>query len=211
LITEPWTVLVVRELLRGNERRADIARGIPKMSPSLLGSRLRALELRGLVSAVAGEREKSYRLTEAGRELRPIVEELGRWGQRWLDRPRLADLDPQLLVYDICREIDRARLPDRPLTVELDFTDVTQPRRWWLSLSTGEVSIRQGTGGTVAAVRLTCSPGTLAGVWLGHATWLEAVRDQAIMLVGDSAAVRSLIDCLGLSRYAAVPRAEDSR
>jgi DNA-binding HxlR family transcriptional regulator len=208
VITEPWTVLIVRELLCGNERRADISRGIPKMSPSLLGARLRALERRGLVSCVAGDRgEKRYRLTPAGKELRPIVEQLGRWGQRWLDRPRLGDLDPEMLVYDICREIDRARLPDRPLTVEVDFTDATQPRRWWLSLSAGEISIREGLTGTGAAVWLTCTLGALAGVWLGHVTWLQAVKDRAIMLTGDSAAVRSLIDCLGLSRYAKVPRA----
>ncbi|HEY7596595.1 MAG TPA: helix-turn-helix domain-containing protein [Actinophytocola sp.] len=209
VITEPWTVLIVRELLRGNERRPDIAKGLPRMSASLLAARLRALEQRGLVACLAGDRgEKRYKLTVAGQELRPIVDQLGRWGQRWLDRPRLGDLDPELLVYDICREIDRARLPDRPLTVDVDFTDATQPRRWWLSLSATEINIRQVTTPIGATVRLTCTLGALAGVWLGHVTWLQAVREQAIMLGGEAAAIRSLIECLGLSRYAKVPRAE---
>jgi DNA-binding HxlR family transcriptional regulator len=209
MITDPWTVLIVRELLCGNERRADIAKGLPKMSASLLGARLRALEVRGLVTHVDGDRgERRYRLTAAGRELRPVVEQLGRWGQRWLDRPRLGDLDPELLVYDICREIDRARLPADPLTVEIDFTDAMEARRWWLSLSAGEVRIRPTASGTAVTLRLSCTLGALAAVWLGHLTWLQAVRDRAIMLAGDAVAIRSLIDCFGASRFSTVPRAD---
>lgn len=201
VVTEPWTILIVRELLRGNETRTEIARGLPKISASLLGARLRTLESRGLITHLPGDRGvRRYRLTAAGEELRPIVEQLGRWGQRWLDSPRLGDLDPELLVYDICREIDRTRLPAVPLTVEVDFTDAAQPRRWWLRLSAEEIGIRQEP--VDATVRLTCTLGALAGVWLGHLSWLQAVRDRAIMLTGDSAAVRSLIGCLGTSRYA---------
>lgn len=207
VITEPWTLLVVRELLGGSERRADIAKGLPRMSASLLGARLRTLEGHGLVIHFPGDRgERCYRLTAAGRELRPIVEQLGRWGQRWLDTPRLGDLDPELLVFDICREIDRARLPADPLTVEVDFADAPPPRRWWLTLSATEVATRPSAHDTTAEVRVNCTLGALAGVWLGHLSWLEAARDRVIMLAGDTAAIRTLIDCLGTSRFAAVPR-----
>jgi DNA-binding HxlR family transcriptional regulator len=206
VITEPWTVLVVRELLRGNERHADIARGIPKMSASLLSARLRALESAGLITRLAGNKGgKRYRLTAAGQELRPIIDQLGRWGQRWLRSPRLGDLDPELLMYDVCREIDRARLPAEPLTVEIDFTDAMRPRRWWLSLSAREIRIRPLASQTVATVQLTCTLGAMAGVWLGHVSWLQAVKDGTIVLAGDAAGIRSLIGCLGVSRYAEVP------
>jgi hypothetical protein len=114
-------------------------------------------------------------------------------------------------VYDICREIDHARLPAEPLTVEVDFTDAVRPRRWWLSLSAAEVRIRPMTSRTSATIRLTSTLGALAGVWLGHLTWLQAVRDRTIMLTGDVAAIRSLIDCVGVSRYASVPRATTLR
>ena len=209
LVSEPWTLLVVRELLRGNERRADIAKGLPRMSASLLTVRLRTLENCGLVTGLAGDRgEKRYRLTSAGRELQSVVEQLGRWGQRWLDRPRLDDLDPALLVYDISRQIDRTRLPRTPLVIEVTFTDTArQRRRWWLSLSEGMVSIRRTEPGKRVAARVACTPGALADIWLGHQTWLQAVRDHAIRVTGDAAAIRSLIDCVGTSPYAVVPRA----
>lgn len=201
VVSEPWTLLILRELLHGGERRTELARGLPKITPTLLGARLRSLERLGLVTRDGGR----YRLTEAGRGLAPVVEELGRWGRRWLDRPRLDELDPRLLVFDICRGIDRDRLPPRPLTVEVDFADSPPPRRWSLALSATEVAVREGESGEPAAVRLSCTIGALANVWLGHLSWLEAVRDRSIVLAGDPAAVRSLIDCLGASRYA-VPR-----
>jgi DNA-binding HxlR family transcriptional regulator len=53
VISEPWTVLVVRELLRGSELRADIAKGLPKMSDSMLSARLRNLESRGVLTPSA--------------------------------------------------------------------------------------------------------------------------------------------------------------
>lgn len=207
VLTEPWTLLIVRELLCGSERRADLVKGLPKVSTSLLASRLRALESHGVITHHVGHHgEKCYRLTSAGQELRPIVEHLGRWGQRWLDRPRVGDLDPELLVFDICREIDSARLPADPLTVEVDFVDAPQARRWWLALSASEIIADQNARQD-AAVRLTCTLGALAGIWLGHVSWLQAVQDRIIMLTGDRTAVRSLIDCLGASRFAAERRA----
>lgn len=203
VLTEPWTLLVLRELMHGSERRTEIARGLPKISDSMLGARLRTLVTGGVVTQEKGHGgEKRYRLTEAGQALRPVLDQLGRWGQRWLERPRLADLDPESLLFDICREIDRTRLPARPLTVDVDLADAPPPRRWSLVLSTEEVTARRGERDEPGEVRLSCTIGALADVWLGHVSWLDAVREQVVVLSGDPAAVRSLIDVLGSSRYA---------
>lgn len=210
VLTETWTLLIVRELLHGSERRSELAQGLPKLSRSLLGDRLRTLERLGVVTSRAGaDGEKRYRLTEAGHELAPIVAQLGRWGQRWLDSPRVGDLDPELLMFDICREIDPGRLPAQPLTVEIDFVDASAARRWWLVLSQFGATARRAQPGTAISVRVTCTLGALTGVWLGHTSWLEAVRDQTVMLAGEPGAVRSMIDSVGTSRYARTPKPSD--
>ncbi len=49
VLTERWTPLVVRELLRGSTRFKDLRRGVPLMSPSLLSKRLKTLERVGVV------------------------------------------------------------------------------------------------------------------------------------------------------------------
>lgn len=207
VVTESWTLLVLRELMRGAERRADIARGVPGMSARLLGARLRGLVALGVVEHLP-EGDDRYRLTEAGHELRPIVEQLGGWGQRWLPAPRLGDLDAELLLFDICREIDEDRLPERPLNVQFDIVDAPPPRRWWVTLSVaGGAAVRHTEpDASTSAVRLRCTLGALTGAWLGRHSWLSAVREQRIVLVGDPAEVRTVIDCLGVSRYAAEPR-----
>src|SRR5512140_1176767 len=78
-----WTLVLIRELVAGSTRFNDLRRGVPKMSPTQLSQRLRQLEFWGIVDRhpVPGERGAyDCRLTEAGNELRPLVEGLGIWG-----------------------------------------------------------------------------------------------------------------------------------
>src|SRR4029453_1475681 len=59
--------------------------GVPLMSPTLLAGRLEQLEDAGIVRSVARPRGRGreYHLTAAGEELRPLIDCLGEWGQRW--------------------------------------------------------------------------------------------------------------------------------
>lgn len=78
LLCERWTLLVVRELVCGSRHFNDLRRGVPRMSPALLARRLRQLEHNGIVRRLAqGRRGSAYELTQAGHELRPLVERMG--------------------------------------------------------------------------------------------------------------------------------------
>jgi DNA-binding HxlR family transcriptional regulator len=105
VIAERWTPLVIRELLSGSHRFNDIQRGVPLMSPALLTKRLKNLELCDIIerrSLAGGGHE--YHLTQAGEELRPWVELMGVWGQRWVRRPVTPEeADPALLMWDMRR------------------------------------------------------------------------------------------------------------
>src|SRR5438309_6881123 len=92
-----WTVVLLRELLAGSTRFNDLRKGVPRMSPALLSKRLKDLEQAGIVERRSDPASggQDYHLTEAGRDLRPVVETLGVWGQRWLEtRVSLRNLDP---------------------------------------------------------------------------------------------------------------------
>ena len=85
LVGEKWSLLVVRELTYGVRRFAEIARntGAPR---DVLTSRLRSLEAAGVIRRVQYEERPprfEYRLTDAGRELQPILVSLTQWGDRW--------------------------------------------------------------------------------------------------------------------------------
>lgn len=206
LLVEPWTVLVLREMLRGREQRSEIAAGLPRMSESLLVKRLRTLVTHGLVEQVPGRgREKMYRLTEAGRAIGPVVDQLGRWGQRWLGTPGLADLDVELLLRDICAQM-ADRLPDGVLTAEVKVTDAPSAGRWWLVLSSSGATVQGTAPAWQPDVWLHCTLSGLAAVWLGKQSLSAAVRDHTVVLAGPSGAIRSLITCIGVDRYAGVAR-----
>ncbi|MEZ4498791.1 MAG: helix-turn-helix domain-containing protein [Thermomicrobiales bacterium] len=92
VLAEKWTMLVLRELLAGSHRFNDLQRGVPLMSASLLSQRLRSLEQWGLIvrQQDPGQRGHSYRLTEAGQALGPIIHDgIGVvWGMTHMHKPR---------------------------------------------------------------------------------------------------------------------------
>jgi DNA-binding HxlR family transcriptional regulator len=102
LLDERWTMAVVRELLLGSRHFNKPRRGVPRMSPALLPKRLCTLTRTGTRTGVVERRDDgprvTYALTEAGRELEPIVDALGQWGIRWIpelgDDLDLCDFDP---------------------------------------------------------------------------------------------------------------------
>ncbi len=86
ILGEPWTLLVIREAFLGTrqfgafERELGIARNI-------LSDRLKKLVDHGLLKrqpSTSDKRVVEYRLTEAGRELTPVLVGLTQWSKRWL-------------------------------------------------------------------------------------------------------------------------------
>src|SRR5207302_10932890 len=110
--------------------------GVPRMSPALLSQRLKDLEGAGIVtrqlSAEPGVFE--YRLTESGRELGPLVEAFGIWGQRRIESNlSLQHLDVDLLMWDMRRNLDITPMPARRSVVEFAYPKLPAAlRRFWL-------------------------------------------------------------------------------
>ena len=91
VIADRWTPLIIRELVLGNTRFNDIARGLPGISRSLLVQRLKHLERKGVIETWPSRsgRGSEYHLTPAGKDLEPVLIALGRWAVVWM----YSDLD----------------------------------------------------------------------------------------------------------------------
>lgn len=82
---DKWTLLVVRDLLRGRNTYgalADSPEGIPT---NILADRLRRMEEAGLIAAVPYQRRPvryAYSLTEKGQGLSEVLTAVARWGHR---------------------------------------------------------------------------------------------------------------------------------
>jgi DNA-binding HxlR family transcriptional regulator len=92
LIGDKWTLLVVRDLLRGKRRYGDLAASSEHIPTNILADRLRKLERAGLVEKVRySERPPryEYRLTTQGRDLQPAIRSLAAWGLRYVSGTRV--------------------------------------------------------------------------------------------------------------------------
>ena len=206
-----WTVVLIRELVAGSTRFNDLRRGLPKMSPTLLAQRLRELECSGVVERVSVPGARGvydYRLTAAGRELQPIVEAIGSWGQRWVqsDAALGANLDPTLLMWDMRRNLRTAPLPKRRSVIEFHFKDAPRATRyWWLVVEPqGDVDLCMVDPGFDVDLLVSTNLQTMTSIWMGLTTVADASRQ--LEFSGDREIARKMQSWLGLSPFASVPR-----
>jgi DNA-binding HxlR family transcriptional regulator len=92
VVGHKWTLLVVQVLREGPRRFTEIERSIGEANPKMVTARLRELEAAGIVSRTVYAEvppRVEYALTERGRELRPALDALRRWGARLPRRTRL--------------------------------------------------------------------------------------------------------------------------
>jgi DNA-binding HxlR family transcriptional regulator len=194
IFADRWTPLIVRELILGSHRFNEIERGLPGISRSLLASRLRDLEHAGILERLPGAQSNvaEYHLSDAGRDLKAVVEALGAWGVRWaFGEPKPEELDPGLLVWRIHQRIDRELLPERRTVVEFEFTG---PRgsRVWLVLEPREVSVCVTPPKFDADLIVHADLGTFYRVWLGQLDYDAANRCGAVVVDGPPALARQL-------------------
>jgi DNA-binding HxlR family transcriptional regulator len=208
LLAERWTLLVIRELLMGSRRFNDLARGVPLMSPSMLSQRLKTLVDGGVIvrERLPDLHSYEYRLTAAGEELRPLILQLGAWGQRW-SRSRMEshDLDASLLMWDMRRNLRVDKIPQRNAVIYFEFPDATKGmRRWWLVVDEGDIDLCIEDRGLEIDVALSTSLRTMTQIWMGDLS-LSQARAQGILKVhGPGRLVRCLCDWLGASTFAHV-------
>jgi DNA-binding HxlR family transcriptional regulator len=207
LLDERWTLLVVRELVTGSEHFNELRRGLPRMSPTLLSRRLHLLTRAGIVARVSEAGQVRYVLTPAGRELRPVVEALGAWGTRWIGEIGDEDLDPKLLLWDMHRNINAARVPTGRTVVQFRFPDVpADVRDWWLVITAGEADVCDADPGYPVAVTLTASLRRMTEIWRGDLKWSQAVKSGELDVQGPYTVRRAVSGWFNLSPFATVPR-----
>lgn len=177
LLGERWTLLIVRELLSGSRRFREVQRGIPRISRTMLSARFRELADAGVIERHGDGAAPEYRLTPAGLELAAVVREIGTWGQRWLPRElRPSELDPHALLWDIHRRVRRDALPEKPLVVRIELTDVRGvASRHYLLLRRSEVSLCAFNPGFPEELCLRADRRTLIGWWRGDLTMRQAM------------------------------------
>ena len=83
IIGGKWTMLIIRDLLEGSRRFGELENSLGGISPRTLAQRLKELEQDGILErdCSSGDSHPIYRLTEKGRSLQSILDQMRAWGK----------------------------------------------------------------------------------------------------------------------------------
>ena len=88
LIGNKWKVLILRDLLPGTKRFGELKKSIGSVSQKVLTAQLRDMEECGLVNRKVYAEvppRVEYSLTELGQSLKPILDSMWNWGEKYKD------------------------------------------------------------------------------------------------------------------------------
>ena len=101
IVCGKWTLLLIRDLAEGRSRFCELERSLAGISPRTLSLRLRALEEQGIVERRTFPEvppRVEYALTEKGRALLPIIDDMRTYGEEWLAAQCAERTDPEALA-----------------------------------------------------------------------------------------------------------------
>jgi DNA-binding HxlR family transcriptional regulator len=203
-----WTVVLLRELIAGSTRFNDLRRGVPRMSPALLSQRLKELEAANVIVRTPSLTEPGvfeYHLTAAGRELEPLVQAFGVWGQRWVDSElSLQHLDASLLMWDMRRNLNPDPMPIRRSIIQFQYPELPSAyRSWWLLVEPNAgVDLCSIDPGFDVDLYISTDLRTMTAIWMGLDSVKSALRAQRMMLTGNRQLAANIEAWLGLSPFA---------
>ncbi|MGW1615020.1 winged helix-turn-helix transcriptional regulator [Streptomyces sp. NPDC002285] len=189
VVGDRWTLLIVRELLAGPRRYTDLHADLPGVSTDVLASRLKDMERDGIST-----RRKLpppgaayvYELTSRGRELLPVLQALGEWGQPELGERRPTDaVRAHWFALPLLRSLEGAGLVEVRLE-EGDF-------HLHVGAEDGPV-YGDGPAPGEPDARLVLDPGTCEALARGELSVADAVRDGRIEVSGDGTLAKALLD-----------------
>ena len=205
LLCRRWTVLVVSRLLDGCTTFSEIHRGVPRISPALLSTRLDELEHAGILERrerKANGRSR-YELTEAGRDLNDIIDLMAVWGQRWARDMEMDDLDPGFLAWSMHLRLNVDAMPPGRTVMQFDFTGTPADcRRFWLVTTDSKVDMCLKDPGYEPDLLIASDLRTFVEAWRGFRSLRNEIRRGRIRLTGRPELKKAFPDWLLLSALA---------
>jgi DNA-binding HxlR family transcriptional regulator len=206
IFAERWTPLILREILAGRHHFSEILKGLHRISPSLLGQRLRSLEHVGVVETKPNPtgRGSTYHLTAAGRQLAELVGALGIWGQQWLEiQPE--HLDSDFLMWRVLKHLRVDKLPPRRRVVRFEFRD--EKKRYWLVLRRDDPDLCYTDPGFGDDLVVRTDLEAITRVYLGQLRLADAQRSGLLEIEGPRELARGVAEWFPVSGFAAHARA----
>lgn len=214
ILCRRWTILIISRIIDGCTTFNEIHQGVPKISPSLLSTRLSELEHAGIVKRRKIKNENRYRYepTEAARELADLIDGMAIWGQQWSRDMSMDDLDPAFLAWSMSLRMNTDAMPPGRTVVEFEFSGTpTEFRRFWLVNNDGEVDMCLKDPGYESNLLVRSDIRRFVEAWRGFRDLRLEIHSGKIRLTGPKKLTSSFPDWLLLSALAPYTRRTNGR
>jgi DNA-binding HxlR family transcriptional regulator len=205
ILCERWTLQIVREMTLGATRFSEFQRYLPKISPSLLNTRLRFLEEHGVIEKrrIPEKRGHEYRLSPSGKALAPLLNEMGRWGMEWAHEGIAEEeLNAVVLLREIAVLMDTDALPSGDHVLQFKFKDLGPEATRFILVQRDAREVCHENPGYEVDVYFESTLRTLAEVFWGDQSLAKARESGALGVVGASAYTKRLSRWFPVSSFA---------
>lgn len=186
VLGDRWTLLIIRDLMKGIRHFNDLERGLPGISRGLLAKRLKHLEKAGILEKrlTSGRRSTEYHLTEAGQALEGVVHAIWQWGREWVfGDPSLEELSSPLMMWRLHKEVDTGALPEERVVVQFSFYGAERSS-YWLVLNPDDVTLCLTDPGFEINVMVTADLAAFFKVWAEHISYQEVLESDQVRVEG---------------------------
>jgi len=209
VLCERWTLQIIREMLLGASRFSEFQKYLPKLSPTLLNSRLRMLQSEGIIirKKIPEKRGFEYHLTPAGNALKPVLSELGKWGMQWVFEGMSEEqLNVSTIVRDYAFALDPGQLPAGDSTIQFSVICKESIAKKFVLVHDAKTQVCEDNIGYEVDVYLTADLKTFYEIWFGEIGLNAACQGGSLKVVGAPVYVRNLSKWLRTSQFAAYNR-----
>ena len=198
LVGDRWSLIIVREVILGPKRFADLQQAARGITPAVLTDRLGMLRGAGIVEQVvlsdpAGTR--AYVATEWGRGLEQVLQALGRWYSAGPDPSTRGGMTPDAMVLAMRTMAPPVgdELPGVGLRMYDDRRHDPPLRDYGITAANGVLDIRAGAAHEPRAT-VTVESTVWSRVLFDALPLANAERDGSARIDGDRDAVVRIVD-----------------
>ena len=193
LLGDKWTLLIVRELLRGKRRFRDIEAGLPGIPPNLLSDRLKVLEQAAIVTREYFRElppRVEYSLTSRGFSLEPVLESIAAWGMQHMMEGEVPceRIELDLLFFHLPRFLCPEKAAGVRGAVEVRL-EGEGGGSWWVAIAGGECTVSRDSAEPADAV-IACPVDTWVEIMAVHRDPERLASTSGVRFDGDAALAR---------------------
>lgn len=190
LLGDKWTLLIVRELLRGKQRFRDIEAGLPGIPPNLLSDRLKVLEQAALVTREYFRElppRVEYSLTKRGASLAPVLESIAQWGMQHMMNGEMPceHVELDLLFFHLPRFLCPEKAAGVRGTVQVQL-EGDGGGSWWVHVADGSCTVSRESTAPADAV-IVCPVERWVEVMALHRAPERLASTPGVFFEGDTA------------------------